>query len=491
MAGTILSSSLANTQAGTSFTLAEDEDLGVVIRQMSLILDAGWNTLAKLFARIGVWLWKQSSKEDGNRWKTPRALVFAAFDHTTEVLRGMPCDSALSSRFAPVWTTFVERAKEGPSSTCKACSRVVSDLCASAVGVKDGAQWYEYPPTVGLKGIVAVLDELVLEAVGTEVSLARSESTDPNRNCRLSEAPCTPCARGQTLILGGGPGVVDLLLDEKHYGPGSTALHWLAHAGARALLASATSTLRRENGALPRALASLDSFRSFSPEDWAATKWGSTLGLPARVSSQNEELASWGLQRGATASGSFQGDNGGWDPQKLEGAENYGAGGSMCEIIQVPHPPHEHALRWFIERDWPVIFRAAVPSDDPSRVILQRKNFLDNFGHHTVHVATIPYASVFGLDQSESTLLNATLGDDQEDPPRSIFDTTRGDLAQDLYEAVVLPPFASFLEHYIDKSGARMRMQLGIGKRGSGAPMHYHGPSLNLLGWGEKQWFFL
>lgn len=174
-------------------------------------------------------------------------------------------------------------------------------------------------------------------------------------------------------------------------------------------------------------------------------------------------------------------------------------------------PSHTDFLS-ILYRGRPVIFRGGALGG-VIRKWLKKDTFLQRHGRQFVEVASIPYASSFGVDSKRKSLLEvanvaSSLPNELEASSLSLsvlsshveqnyaFTTV---LQDKLKEDCPPPPFLLPTSAESDSPSTSplttpshkvtYEMQFYLGPAGSGAPPHFHGNAVNTLAYGEKRWF--
>ena len=165
-------------------------------------------------------------------------------------------------------------------------------------------------------------------------------------------------------------------------------------------------------------------------------------------------------------------------------------------VIDAPLTMATIALTNTISR--PVLLRSAAV-DLPVTRQLSRDTMLTQWGTRNVSVAPIPYSGRYpGMAPAVQMPLAAFVDTFEGGPggpmelfagwpPPYLFASALLDQQGALESLGVLPPAVlSALG-----GASRVSPQLYLGPAASGAPLHYHGPSINVLAHGRKRWFLL
>ena len=193
-------------------------------------------------------------------------------------------------------------------------------------------------------------------------------------------------------------------------------------------------------------------------------------------------------------------DSGGWDYLRIPSTiipED-----TRCDMLEIwgDTPHSELFISHYVSAGRPVVFRGAA-LNDKLRTSFTKNNFLSKYGSRNLPVATIPYASSFGIDMQDISfeeLANVALFDGQEefDSSSSNNESNNGDNNDSIQPPVYAFSALRSKEDPISLDAppppclnAVSRIsatQFYLGCAGSGAPSHFHGSAVNVLAYGKK-----
>eukprot|EP00048_Salpingoeca_helianthica_P008123 m.118847 g.118847 ORF g.118847 m.118847 type:complete len:619 (-) comp14521_c0_seq1:21-1877(-) len=167
---------------------------------------------------------------------------------------------------------------------------------------------------------------------------------------------------------------------------------------------------------------------------------------------------------------------GGWDDPDGSIVDSPGCD---FDVIDATTATEETLSSTYLVPGRPVLLRAAATRR--SAHAWHRHNFLRQFGDLPVNVGTVPYASTYNVSAPKKmTISDYALAVRQPgSQPLYVFDANVLWHNTTLYEQLPRPAWLTAPE---------ILRQFMLGPTGSGAPPHFHGPAINILAHGVKDW---